>query len=64
MAGLHMFDGEAIRIVRTVRGYSRRELSERSSIPVGRIGSIENGGIPKPDELQKIWCALSSGEAQ
>ena len=53
------YDGEAIRVVRCLRGWSRRALAERAGLRDGRLQSIELGATPRPDELAKIWGALT-----
>jgi transcriptional regulator with XRE-family HTH domain len=54
-------NGEAIRVARTLRGLSQRELGERVGVPSHRIWRIENREVqPGPDLLAKIWGALTS----
>lgn len=54
-----------IRIVRIIRGWSQRELAEASGIPAWRVWRLEQGiSPPRPDEIQKIWTALSTGGAE
>ena len=54
-----MYDGAAVRWVRTLRGYSKRELAEKASVPERRVSYIENGGRATPDELQRLWRVLA-----
>jgi ribosome-binding protein aMBF1 (putative translation factor) len=55
----------AIRGGRAARGYSVRQVSEGTGIPVWRITSLERGQItPKPGEFSKLWSFLSTGEPQ
>lgn len=53
-------DGYAIKVVRTLRGYSRRELARLASVPERRLISIEYGAPAAAPELRRIWEALTS----
>jgi transcriptional regulator with XRE-family HTH domain len=54
------YDGAAIAIVRRLRGYSRRELAEQAGLRAARLADIEQGSVPKPDELTRLWGVLMS----
>ena len=53
------YDGEAIRVVRCLRGWSRKALAERSGLRDTRLTSIELGAAPRAEELAQIWGALT-----
>lgn len=54
-------NAEAIRVARTLRGLSQRELGERVGIPSYQIWRFENGeSTPAPDVLARIWHVLAS----
>lgn len=47
--------GQKIYILRTLRGWSRADLSERAKVSVGAITKIETGAVePKITTLEKI----------
>jgi transcriptional regulator with XRE-family HTH domain len=53
-------DSEAIRWVRTLRGYSRKALAEAAGLRAERLTHIEYGARPRPDELAAIWGVLAA----
>lgn len=53
--------GNAIRVVRTLRGLSRRELEQRSGIKMQRIFHIEKGlAKPTETEIAQLMGAMST----
>lgn len=53
-----VYGGEVQRI-RTNRGWSRKDLSEKSGVPDGTLADIEtNGSVPRDETLSKILRAL------
>jgi predicted transcriptional regulator len=53
--------GNAIRVARAVIGLSQLQLAERMGISQTRLHFLEVGkATAKPEELQRIWEALSS----
>ena len=58
--------GKYLRAEREARGWSARELAERSGVPDSTIVRIESGFIasPRPDKLSKIARALGLSLAE
>jgi len=53
--------GKTIRIGRTMKGWSQRELGKKAGLKMWRIWALENNVYPvRPNELAKILHALSS----
>jgi transcriptional regulator with XRE-family HTH domain len=55
-------DGVAITVVRRLRGFSKRELAQKSGITASRLTAIEYGVTAQPEELSRIWRALAFPE--
>ena len=56
-------NGQAIKIARAMRGWSQRELGEKSGLKPWRIWSMENNVFPpRPNELASILKALTTGD--
>jgi transcriptional regulator with XRE-family HTH domain len=54
-------DGRTIKIGRTLKGLSQRELGEMCGMRPWRIWALENRVYePRPDEVIKIWKVLST----
>jgi hypothetical protein len=61
---LTTIDGDAIRIGRTFRHMSQRQLGQATGLPVWRIWKLENNVCrPSQDEIAVILEALSTGGA-
>jgi predicted transcriptional regulator len=55
--------GEAIRVGRAIRHMTQARLGRAVGVSPVKICLIEQGKVaPKPDELRRIWNALSSGD--
>lgn len=53
-----LYGGEVLRL-RTVRGWTRKDLSDRSGVPEGTLQDIEaSGAVPREDTLNKIFTGL------
>src|SRR5262245_20426903 len=51
--------GDWVRVLRTSKGFSQRQLATGAGLPLRRLGLIEaNAVISRPDELLKIERAL------
>lgn len=51
----------AVRSLRTLRGWSQREFADLAGLSPHRLWRLENHrAIPTLDEIQKMWTALSS----
>lgn len=57
--------GNTIKVLRTLKGLSQKGLAEATEIPPWRIWRLEQGvSPPRPEEIQRLWSALSSGESE
>jgi len=53
--------GRRIGELRTLRGWTQRELCRRTGIDPARLSRIEKGATPKLEELLRIGTALNAG---
>jgi transcriptional regulator with XRE-family HTH domain len=53
--------GRRIGELRTLRGWTQRELCRRTGIDPARLSRIEKGATPKLEELLRIGAALNAG---
>lgn len=53
--------GRRIGELRTLRGWTQRELCRRTGIDPARLSRIEKGATPKLGELLQIGAALNAG---
>ena len=61
---MSMLRGHAIKLGRTMRNLTQRQLAEAAGLKQHRLWTIENDrDTPRPDELAKILKVLSTGDA-
>ncbi|QHZ50458.1 helix-turn-helix domain-containing protein [Paenibacillus larvae] len=61
IAGVLMYFYDKLRDLRKLKGYTIRELSDRSGVSTAYISQLENGnrGIPSPEVLMKLSEGLN-----
>ncbi|AVF25479.1 transcriptional repressor-like protein [Paenibacillus larvae subsp. larvae] len=62
IAGVLMYFYDKLRDLRKLKGYTIRELSDRSGVSAAYISQMENGsrGIPSPEVLMKLSEGLNT----
>lgn len=49
-----------MKIKRLMKGYSLATLEKHTGIPIWTLSKVENGLVPKPDEVKKLCRVLET----